>query len=461
MNKHTFISALAAIALGSFPLGAVPSLAATVAAQEAQAPEELTPLATDLVNSLVKQDFVRAAQNFDDSIKAQLPPEKLQASWQELTTQIGAFKKTIATDNRSIKEFFVVTIASEFERANIDIVITFNNDKKVIGLNFQPSKVASEYQPPTYAKLNSFREQEVTVGSGKWALPGTLTLPKGSGSFPVIVLVHGSGPNDRNESSGPNRPFQDLAWGLASQGIAVLRYEKRTKAHPQEFVALGENFTLREETIDDALAAVKLLRETPGIDPKKIFVLGHSLGGMAIPQIGTLDPEIAGLIVLAGNTRPLEDLIVAQSIYLVGLKGSISAAEQQQIDTLKKQAKKVKELPLSCIHPPASQLLGVPAKYWLYLLVYQPANVAREVTQSMLLLQGERDYQVTLNEDFQGWRNILTQKKNATFKSYPKLNHLFLEGEGISTPIEYQFPSHIPEVVINDIGNWVKKPKGT
>jgi hypothetical protein len=130
-----------------------------------------------------------------------------------------------------------------------------------------PKPVA--YQPPAYAVPSSFHEKNVTVGAGtEWALPATLTLPVGNGPFPAIVLVHGSGPNDRDETQGPNRPFQDLAWGLASQGIAVLRYDKRSRVHPGKLTALA-NLTVKDETIDDALAAVALLRETPEIDPKR------------------------------------------------------------------------------------------------------------------------------------------------------------------------------------------------
>jgi dienelactone hydrolase len=107
------------------------------------------------------------------------------------------------------------------------------------------------------------------------------------------VLVHGSGPQDRDETIGPNKPFRDLAWGLASQGIAVLRYEKRTKKHAMKLVLIKNTITVKQETIDDALAAVALLRKTERIDPNRIFVLGHSLGGMLIPRIGARDPDVA------------------------------------------------------------------------------------------------------------------------------------------------------------------------
>jgi dienelactone hydrolase len=310
-----------------------------------------------------------------------------------------------------------------------------------------------EYQPPAYVNPAAFSEKDVLVGTGDKALPGTLTMPMGNGPFPAVVLVHGSGPNDRDETIGPNKPFRDLAWGLASQGIAVLRYEKRTKVHPEQFTA---NSTVKEETIDDAIAAVSLLRQTAQIDSQKVYVLGHSLGGMLIPRIGTMiDPNVAGFIILAGNTRPLEDLLIEQITYIVSVDGKISGEEQAQIDIIKQQVANIKNPQLSSAVPASELPFGIPAAYWLDLRDYRPAAIAQTLQQPMLILQGERDYQVTM-VDFQGWQQALASRQNVVFKSYSDLNHLFMEGSGKSTPGEYLMAGHVSETVINDIANWIK-----
>src|SRR5262249_29401225 len=156
---------------------------------------------------------------------------------------------------------------------------------RIAGLRFRPPAApAAPYSPPAYVTPASYTETEFTVGSGDWPLPGTLEMPVGAGPFPALVLVQGSGPNDRDETLFGNKPFKDLALGLASRGVAVLRYDKRTKVYQAKLAGVP-GLTVTEEVVEDALAAVKTLRAQPRIDPARVFVLGHSLGGMLIPRI--------------------------------------------------------------------------------------------------------------------------------------------------------------------------------
>src|SRR5262249_12106676 len=160
------------------------------------------------------------------------------------------------------------------------------------------AKAAVPPKTPPYAKPEAYAESEVVVESGEFRLPGTMTVPVGGGPFPAVVLLAGSGPQDRAETIGPNKPLRDLAWGLAARGVAVLRYGKRTLVHGPRLVK--EKITLKEEVVDDAVAAAALLRRQPKINPKKVFVLGHSLGAVAGPQVAARDPELAGLVLMAG-----------------------------------------------------------------------------------------------------------------------------------------------------------------
>jgi dienelactone hydrolase len=339
----------------------------------------------------------------------------------------------------------------------VDVKIVFDAQGQIAGLWFEPSQglsPAESYVPPAYANLEAIEEHDVTVGTGDSALPGTLTMPLEGEDLPAVVLVHGSGPHDRDETIGPNRPFRDLAWGLASQGIAVLRYEKRTKEHAAQIAANLDQLTVYEETIDDALAAAELLRETPRIDPARVFVLGHSLGGMVAPRIGARDDDLAGLIILAGNTRPLEDMILDQVAYLATLQESISDEDQAAVKELEAQVARVKDPNLSADTPATDLPLGIPAAYWLDLRDYHPAEVAAGLEQPMLILQGGRDYQVT-ETDFQGWQAELAGRPDVTFKLYPDLNHLFVVGEGMSTPDEYEHAGNVAGAVVDDIAAWI------
>lgn len=313
----------------------------------------------------------------------------------------------------------------------------------------QESKIASS------VKSETFREEEIMVGNGDWQVPGTLTVPAGKGPFPAVVLVHGSGPHDRDETIVQSKPFRDLAWGLASKGIGVVRYEKRTKTHASKIAKINPAYTVKEEVIDDAVAAIQLLRERKEFNPKKIYILGHSLGGMVAPHIAEVSGNIAGLISLAGNTRPIEDLIEEQTPYELACFPEIpEAIRKQQIELMERQIARLRAADFSS-DVPASQLpLGWTAAYWISLSKIQPTETAKRLKVRMLFLQGERDYQVTL-KDFEGWKKALHGHSNATFRSYPNLNHLFMAGDGKSKPQEYLKAGQVDEQVIRDIAQWI------
>lgn len=415
---------------------------------------DLTLLAKEFVSLLVKGNYLTAVEKCDSTVQDQMPPDKLQQIWQSLQAQVGQFRSQAGTRKEKYGNYDIVFVTCEFEKSTLDVKLVFNEARQIAGIFFLPSQPMAEYNPPSYVKADSFREKKVVVGNDKWPLPATLTLPVGKGPFSVVVLVHGSGPHDRDETIGPNKPFRDLAWGLASHNIAVLRYEKRTKVYTEKLRSLRDSITVREETVDDALAAVKLLRTMAEIDSMKIFVLGHSLGGMLIPRIAAHDPNIAGFIVLAGASRPLEDLILEQSVYIFSLNGTPSEAEKIVLEKLKQQVARVKDPNLSGETSSGDLPLGIPAQYWLDLRGYDPAKAAKTIKQPIFILQGERDYQVGM-EDYQGWKNALSSRANVKFKLYPKLNHLFVEGESKSTPAEYQHRGHIAQIVIDNIAEWI------
>jgi len=434
--------------------------------------DELKQEAQDFIYQLVKGEFTAASQRFDNNMTRAFPQDWLEEAWEQLIGLAGAFQEISDCQAVERQGYIVVRVSCQFEKNPMDIHISFNQDGQIAGLNYVPAPSTSPYHPPAYVNTAAFQEVELTVGSGEWALPGTLSLPQGSGPFPGVVLVHGSGPNDRDQTIGPNKIFRDLAWGLASQGIAVLRYDKRTKAHAGKFTSeILARLTSQEEVIDDALAAVRLLRQTPGIDPGRVYVLGSSLGATLAPRIGQQDPQIAGLIIMGGLTRPLEDTILEQYTYIYSLSGAISGSktgsltrsmsrslsegQKAELEELKAKIARVKDPNLSDQVPAKDLPLNIYPAYWLDLRGYHPDEVAKSLDMRIFVLQAGRDYQVTAAGDYPAWQKALGDKRNATLKLYPKLFHLFIEGEGPSTPQEYLVEGHVSEEVVQDIVQWI------
>jgi fermentation-respiration switch protein FrsA (DUF1100 family) len=405
------------------------------------------------VDLLGAQQFDKAVAQFDAKMKAALSEAQLKTGWAAVIQQAGTFKQRLSVRSEQRGAVHAVLVTCQFERGRQDVQVAFNPAGEVIGLSIRPN-VSADYTPPSYVISGSYVERDVTVGGGDWALPGTLTMPAATASAPAVVLVHGSGPNDRDESIGPNKPFRDLALGLASQGIAVLRYDKRTRVHGAR-IATMSGFTVKDEVIDDALAAVELLRKEPSIDVTRIVVLGHSLGGTLVPRIAAADPRIAGFVVMAGLVRPLEEAILAQTQYLAMADGTVSPVEQKSLDDAQRLVDAVRALTPATA---TGNIGGGPASYWLDLRGYDPAASAKAITRPMLVLQGERDYQVTL-DDFGRWKSALSGRSQATLRSYPSLNHLFIQGVGVSLPAEYMTPGHVAEIVVRDITAWIRTIK--
>jgi uncharacterized protein len=448
------LAAAMAGACGTAP----PTPPAPKPAPEAREPEvgaekSLEELGRELIEALSRGQTDGFHARFDDTMKGAVPADQLAALWPSLEAQGGQLigLERVRTEEKDGLTAVIVTAA--FERLKLDLRVVFTPDRQITGFFVQPAKLDHAYRAPDYADAGAFSEREVTVGEGAWALPATLTLPKKDGKHPVVVLVHGSGPNDRDETLGPNKPFRDLAHGLATRGVAVLRYDKRTLVHGKQVVAkIGAALTLREETIDDALAAAALLRETPEIDPTRIYVLGHSLGGTAVPRIAKSDSKLAGFVILAGSTLPLADTMLRQTRYIAELDGELGPDEEKALADLEAKVKRVNALREG--DDSTDLLLGAGAAYWLDLARHDPVALAAAERRPMLVLQGDRDYQVTL-DDYARWEKALGKKKNATLKRYAALNHLFIAGEGKSTPGEYQEPGNVAPEVVADIAAFI------
>lgn len=438
------------------------SIAAIFVAPQVQA-QDFEAIGKGLVNQLVARQFDKVESQFDDQMRAGLPVSKLAETWDSVLAQVGAFKSIVSTRVSEKQGLHATFVTCEFERAALEAQMFMDAQGKVKGLFFGPASSApgspsgeAEWKAPAYTKPDGFHERETTIVSGRWELPGVLTLPNTKTAVPVVVLVHGSGARDQDETLGPNKPFKDLAYGLASQNIAVLRYVKRTQQYGADFRSEAQ-YTVKDEVTDDAIAAVDLLMKMPEINKKQIYVLGHSLGGMLAPRVAAEDPQVAGIIIMAGTARPFEKIFVEQVKYIASLTPTQTPENKKQIEKAEAFAAQVESPSLK--PGDVVDFVGVPmaGSYFLDLRSYDPAKAAAGLKIPILVLQGGRDYQVTA-EDFEIWKKALASDPRATFKFYPPYTHLFMPGAGSgpASPEDYAVAGNVSDDVINDIAHWIK-----
>ncbi len=357
-----------------------------------------------------------------DTMKAHIDAQQLSGLMAMVQMQCGGLQETGAWTSEEKDGYEVFYRNMKFEKADLHLVLTMK-DGKVEGLFMRPGKA------PTLPADEGGKP--VTIETDGYQLPGTLVLPEPGNVFPApcVILVHGSGPNDRDETVGPNKPFKDLSDGLSRRGIAVLRYDKRTRLYA-DFVPQGKKMNYDTETVDDAVQAVEVVRQIEAINPHKIVIVGHSLGAMLAPRIAQKAKEVAALVMIAPAANNLAVTVESQKKRL-----KLSENERLALDMSMK---------------------SIPASYWKADADYHAVREAAGLALPILVLQGEKDFQVTM-DDFALWKKGLRKHKNAMLKSYPGLNHLMMPSRDIPGPGEYETAGHVSEAVIDDIAAFIHK----
>jgi len=425
-------------------------------AQESESERTPDSVAKDIVQKIAAGQFDSVEAQYTPQVAAALAPGRLAGAWASVLEQEGSFDSVASAVTGKVQTFDVVLLVCKFQKGLIDVQIALTAEAKIAGIHFGPHREPPPpWTGPAYAKPDLLTEQPLTLVNGKYELPGTLALPKGNGPFAAVVLVQGSGPHDQDETVGANKPFEDLAWGLASRGVAVYRYVKRTQKYGPQSSEDPAKLTVDEETVSDARAAVALLARQSKIDPQRIFLLGHSLGAYLAPRVATGDVQIAGIVMMAANTQPMEKLLVDEVHYVVANGPAPTPDEQKQVAAVEDAARKIDSPDLK--PGDTVTVLGgpMPASYWLDLRDYHPVAAAQALKIPILILQGGRDFQVPPATNFEEWKKALSANKNVTFKFYPPLNHLFVAGTGPSLPQDYDKLGHVDEQVVTDIAAWV------
>ena len=375
-------------------------------------------------------------------VKAQLPAAMLQAIWKQLEAQAGPLQRQEPWTMSEKGPYKVCQSVLHFERTPLQLNVVLDEQLLLAGLNFVPAPPQNELSASQATTDSSYVEKPFTVKLPGIELPGTLTLPRtaSSAKLPAVVLVHGSGPNDRDETLGPNKPFAWIAHGLASQGIAVVRYDKRTRVYGAQTTSVsGGVLNYDTEVVDDAVQAVRQLAQLPQIDASRVYVLGHSLGGMLVPRIAEQSATpLAGIIGCAALARPFEEALHDQLAYIARIQGASDSEAEEQADSVAQR-----------------MIQQLPRGYVDFQRQYQATATAARLDQlPMLFLQGGHDYQVT-EADLNLWKQELAHNRHARFCFFPKLDHLLREQPEMAKPADYMQPGSIHPEALQQIADFI------
>jgi dienelactone hydrolase len=413
------------------------------------------------VDALAKGDYAAAGVHFSPATAKALDTAKLKQAWTELQTRAGDYRMHAATTPQTLQGKSILVTPITFAKMQFGLLTACDAQGRIGTYRFaaasmikllESSKPAEPVQ--AHVEAGGVRVQPMSVASPPGPLTGVLTLPAGKGPFPAVVLVSGSGANDFDETIGPNKPFRDIALGLARAGIASLRYNKRTHDYPRHWGDKDGN-VIDAEVTHDAVTAVHALAKVGQVDPQRVFVLGHSLGAMMAPRIGSRDPQLAGLVLMAAPARPILEVLKQQARDQTVKAGGSEAAAEQAVQSIEKERQLLAAVGTGQ-SAPKGEFFGGSQAYWLSWSRVDPLAEAKTLPMPMLILQGGSDFQVSPALDFARWKQVMGDQPRMTIHLYPGLSHLFMPAGKTGTVADYQAEGQVDAHVIGDIVAWIK-----
>lgn len=365
----------------------------------------------------------------DDSIKQAVTADALAAGYLSEGVPAGAFEGIADSQVSEADGVFTVVLTAQHAESQVRLICVFGPDGKLTGLNIANlGKVVEVADPLPLALPEGAEERPVTLHDGTaMALGGALVLPAGYGAdTPVVIMAQGSGASDLDETIGPNKPFRDIAYGLAACGIASLWYDKLHYAHPELATA---DLTIDDEYTGTVLEALAVARAQTDLGPA--YLLGHSLGGMLTPYLmEKSEGGFAGGIILAGTPRQLWELIRDQNLALLeGVPEETLAMANEQLAAEEDKLATLDQMDEAQLRSTA--VFNLPGPYLAHMLRIDPLALAHENNLPLLILQGEEDFQVSYAIDYAAWQaGLADMGELVTYKSYPGLSHLFMPAEG-------------------------------
>ncbi|MCL1791165.1 MAG: alpha/beta fold hydrolase [Peptococcaceae bacterium] len=419
--------------------------------EEYNAEDPVGIIAEKFVYNLVRDHYAVCATFFSEAMHDTMTANALRRAYRGVVKNTGAYQEIVRTDYTFDGNYHIYIFMVNHEDRGMLVRVVINESKKIDGLWFDYA-----VREEAVALPEGVVEEDITIDAGTgYPLRGKLTLPAND-STPVaaVVLVQGSGPTDMDETIYGNKPFRDLAYGLAERGIAVLRYDKRTFSYGEELSRLGVELTVVQESIEDAVAAWEVLAGDSRVDSARIYVLGHSLGGMLAPRIVD-ETKASGAIILAGSMRSLVDIIYDQNLYFID---QMPWEERQALlkDVADEYARWLQVGEMTEAEAKQETLFTLPAWYFAEMVRYPARGFLEQSAYPVLVLQGSKDFQVT-EKDFEEYVALAKERPHMTTKLYSGLNHLFMLSTGGDNPDteEYLVSGRVDPAVCEDIAEWI------
>jgi len=407
------------------------------------------------LESFFKRDFETMWTLQDETMRRVFGKLAMSQSFQTIKSSFGAFEEVLGIEESEVQGYNVFLFYTKMQKAYALITVSVDAQNLVAGFYAKPAPApAPSASTPPYADTERFTEKEVAFGSEQWPVYGALTRPKGDAPYPLVILVGGSGPTDKDSTIGPNKPFRDLAYGLSSGGVAVLRYDKRSVTHGERMLRVGisEQGAVWDEYLEDLEAAIVYACKLEDIGP--IYLAGHSLGGQAAAYIAAESEGLSGLILLAVPARRFAQISIDQNRYFFPSSG----LPQEQLDAVVSFFQSVLDREL----PPEMEIQpGLTVGYLYDWDRYQTMDSLEKARLPVIALQGEEDFQATMDGDFLPLKEAFGDSSRFTFKSFPGLNHLLMRTEiGVfHTVDEYQTDGFVAYEVVDTLLSWIRQTR--
>lgn len=408
--------------------------------------ENIKQVTTTIAEAFINSEFKNIPQYLNKEMKEELTIEKLNQSWNSVTENLGSYQsmevKVHRLEDRDLGYAYLT-----FKDGSLKIALSFDENMKIKRMNMNYPK-----ETITAVTTKDYIEKNVQVGVDEM-LNGMLTLPVGVENPPIVILVQGSGVSNLNEEAYALKPFEDIAHGLAKEGIASIRYDKRYYDYPEWDGA--REVSLRWEYFYDFASVTHQLENMP-VDHNQIYLVGHSQGGMLAPRLAYEHPEIKGIISLAGTPRGLEEVSKDQQYDALIALGANEKMIEGSMELADKFIEEVKNLTEETATDKVTN--GLPLSYWYEMKQSRAKNFMNELKCDVLILQGEDDFQVYFDKDYPEWEKLTTGMSNVQMKSYAGLSHFFTPSIEKTTD-DYNIPASFDEQVIKDMASWIKTRK--